>query len=260
MKNVYDASNSLEAHMVLNLLEQAGISGRIDGEYLQGAAGELPPGRLVRVMVEESDVDDARSIIRDWDASQPAVEPRLQQKSSSGLTGFIAGCITGGGFVAWLYNSPVTVDGIDFNGDGRLDETYTYKDGRISSIEIDRNLDGKVDAISSYDLSGLVKATSSDDDFDGTMETRYRYKNNLITHMESDTNNDGVIDNSTEFIYGMPATETLTGTGNNAPIKALHWEAGILKSAEYDSDGNGVFDIRYEYDMLREIAARYYLE
>lgn len=32
MKLLYEASNSLEAHMILNLLEQEGLSGRIDGD------------------------------------------------------------------------------------------------------------------------------------------------------------------------------------------------------------------------------------
>ena len=40
---------ALEAHLVQDLLERAGIPSRIDGEYLQGAAGGLPLGGLVKV-------------------------------------------------------------------------------------------------------------------------------------------------------------------------------------------------------------------
>jgi len=67
MKKVYDAASGVDAHIVLHMLEQAGIAGRIDGEYLTGAMGELPLSGLVRVMVEEPDVERARSIIAKWE-------------------------------------------------------------------------------------------------------------------------------------------------------------------------------------------------
>src|SRR5262245_44199775 len=63
MKKVYDAANGVDAHIVLHMLEQAGIAGRIDGEYLTGAIGELPPTGLVRVLVDEADAEEARAII-----------------------------------------------------------------------------------------------------------------------------------------------------------------------------------------------------
>jgi hypothetical protein len=71
MRTLYEASNSLEAHMILNLLEMQGISARVDGEYLQGGMGELPAAGLVRVMVAEEDYQAAKDIVNRWDAAQP---------------------------------------------------------------------------------------------------------------------------------------------------------------------------------------------
>ena len=34
MRSVFEASTGLDAHMILNLLQTYGISGRIEGEYL----------------------------------------------------------------------------------------------------------------------------------------------------------------------------------------------------------------------------------
>lgn len=48
MRSVFEASSGLEAHMILNLLDQRGISGRIEGEYLQGG-GELQAMGFVHV-------------------------------------------------------------------------------------------------------------------------------------------------------------------------------------------------------------------
>ncbi len=42
MKVVFDASSNIEAHLVKHQLQQAGIDAKIEGEYLQGAVGELP--------------------------------------------------------------------------------------------------------------------------------------------------------------------------------------------------------------------------
>jgi hypothetical protein len=60
MKLIYEASNTIEGHMILNLLEQAGLSGRVDGDYLQGGMGDLQTIGVIRVMVEDIDYDKAR--------------------------------------------------------------------------------------------------------------------------------------------------------------------------------------------------------
>ncbi|MCH9694930.1 MAG: DUF2007 domain-containing protein [Gammaproteobacteria bacterium] len=69
MKSVFDASNNLEAHMVMHQLQQAGIEAEIVGEFLQGAIGELPAAGNVRVVVKDTDVATARQIIADWESA-----------------------------------------------------------------------------------------------------------------------------------------------------------------------------------------------
>ena len=66
MKTVLHALNSVEANLVKGLLESEGIPSSILGEYLQGAAGELPPTGLIRVVVDEEDYEQARRIVEDW--------------------------------------------------------------------------------------------------------------------------------------------------------------------------------------------------
>jgi len=68
MKLVYDASNNIEAHLVMHQLQQAGIKATIHGEYLQGGIGELPASGNIRVMVPAKDVAVAREVIADWEA------------------------------------------------------------------------------------------------------------------------------------------------------------------------------------------------
>ncbi|MBN8739782.1 MAG: hypothetical protein BGP24_22745 [Lysobacterales bacterium 69-70] len=59
MRIVYRAENIIDAHLVRNVLEAAGIPAHVGGEYLTGAIGELPVMGLVTVMVAENDVPAA---------------------------------------------------------------------------------------------------------------------------------------------------------------------------------------------------------
>jgi putative signal transducing protein len=67
MQRVFQAANHIQAHLVMHVLEQAGVHAHVQGEYLQSGAGELPVGNLVGVVVADEDVELAREIISDWE-------------------------------------------------------------------------------------------------------------------------------------------------------------------------------------------------
>lgn len=100
MKTVFEAANSLEAHMILGLLSQAGIEGQILGEALQGGLGELPVAGLVRVAVSDTDFVAARIIVEDWNSNTPENPPepepvRNQSSSASHVVAFAVGLLIG---------------------------------------------------------------------------------------------------------------------------------------------------------------------
>ena len=66
---VYHASNSIEAYLIKNLLEQQEILAYVFGDYLQGGVGEIPAIGLVTVNVSDSDYTRAKEIVDEWDAS-----------------------------------------------------------------------------------------------------------------------------------------------------------------------------------------------
>ncbi|MGD2137473.1 MAG: DUF2007 domain-containing protein [Gammaproteobacteria bacterium] len=173
MKSVYECSTALDAHMILNLLEQEGIRGRVDGEYLPGGVGELQAINLVRVMVDEADYERAGQVIREWEAIRVEEEEKSAPAPGYGLSLFFLGLIIGSGLVFWAYNTPVGRDSVDRNGDGVPDEKWIYRDNRLRRVEVDRNLDGKVDVIVRFDRGGLLKQVERDEDFDGDFESGY---------------------------------------------------------------------------------------
>lgn len=77
---VYDAANSLEAHVIKGVLEQHEIPAYIQGEHLQSGVGEIHSiNSLVKISVENENYEAARKIIKEWEAA----EPRLSTKEAS---------------------------------------------------------------------------------------------------------------------------------------------------------------------------------
>ena len=70
MKTVYEANQLGEAHIIKHLLERACLHPIIHGEYLQGGVGEIAPSGLLKVVVDISEYDEAKSIIEAWDEAE----------------------------------------------------------------------------------------------------------------------------------------------------------------------------------------------
>jgi hypothetical protein len=109
VKIVYDAEHSLDAHVVRNLLESESIPAFIQGEYLQGGVGELAASGFVKVSVHDADAARARTIIRAWEAAQPADEELEDEAYDDApaddrqvFQAFLAGFVAGA-FCMWLY-------------------------------------------------------------------------------------------------------------------------------------------------------------
>jgi len=103
MKSVYEASSGLDAYMILNLLEQRGIAGRVEGEYLQGGIGELAAMGFVRVLVADEDHAAAKQIIGEWEAIQPPVaDPEPESGKSIAMRNFISGIFVGALVMYWI--------------------------------------------------------------------------------------------------------------------------------------------------------------
>ncbi|MBD3670473.1 MAG: DUF2007 domain-containing protein [Gammaproteobacteria bacterium] len=74
MRNIYEASNNVEANLLKGLLEQEGIEIFVNGEYLSGGIGELPVSGLVTLSVEEDDVARALKVIEAYEAGEYALD------------------------------------------------------------------------------------------------------------------------------------------------------------------------------------------
>lgn len=255
MKKLYEAQNSIEAHMILDLLEQAGLSGRIHGEFLQSGVGEIQAAGLVRVMVEDADYDAALNIIQQWEVQQPDTieEVKVITKRKNSLVVGIIGFCLGLSCMYMYFYEPVEVDGIDQNGDGIIDEEWTYKNGYIRESKIDRNFDGKMDFITTYNRFGKIRMSISDDDFNGTFETNTYYKRGNAEVMVSDTNDDGFKDLKTfyENDIGVEIHFLNSKTKNIKRIQKLN--PFKIYESQLDSNDDGILDTIFRYDEYEQV-------
>ena len=118
MKLLYQAANTVEAHMLLHLLEQEHLTARIDGEYLQGGIGDLPAFGLIRIMVAEDDFARANAIVTQWDAAQPADPAPAPLPAARGGRGvaFAAGLLLGVLCTAAYFGAPLKCSAVEPDG------------------------------------------------------------------------------------------------------------------------------------------------
>ena len=69
MRTVYHAESTIDAHLVKNALEQAGIPAFVAGEYLTGGVGELPARDSVSVAVPDACVEAAAPVVQSISAA-----------------------------------------------------------------------------------------------------------------------------------------------------------------------------------------------
>jgi hypothetical protein len=117
VKLLYKAPDIVEAHILQDWLRAGHVQAQIQGEFLQGAVGEIPASGLISVWVNDDDFVPAQRILSDWRQAmregvslageveadaEPQVDPAGQIKlqtnnqsrfSASSLTSFISGVV-----------------------------------------------------------------------------------------------------------------------------------------------------------------------
>jgi len=253
MKSVFETSIGLEAHMIKNLLAINELESEIFGEHLQGGVGDLQADGIIRVMVADEDYLNAHKIVADWETSQPQVNHQVENNKAAGygsiLLGFVIGCIV----VLMLTKTPVSYDGVDYNGDGVLDERWKYTGGLLSWTKLDQNRDGEFDAIWQNDLEGLIKSSSFDNDFDGRHEYKCRYRAGNAIWCRGDYDNDGFAEYREDYRFGVLETVSMFDPETEKLKKKQYFEGARLRRAKIDLDGDGVLETNYQYDVYEEV-------
>jgi hypothetical protein len=252
-EKVYECTLAVEAHMICDLLARAGISARVDGEFLAGAGGELPLGNTIRVRVEPSRAAEARQVIDEWERLQPPEPPPPPRRTSwRSPLWFFCGAVIGGGLVFVGLRTPITGDSVDYDEDGIVDENLVYAGRILKSVEYDRNADRKFDARWVNDLRGVPSHYEGDDDFDGRFEWQGEVERGWLTREVLDANGAGKPEQVRNSIFGVVRmVEIYDDAGARVVVREHHDDSRVV-SREFDKDGDGTFERRVEYDRFGE--------
>jgi hypothetical protein len=232
-EKVFECTLAVEAHMVCDLLASAGISARVEGEFLQTGAGELPVGNLVKVRVEPARAAEAREVIAEWEKQQPPPEPGAVAASKTSraksLLWFLSGLMAGTAlaFVA-------------------LESRYS------STTAYDRNYDGRVDSRWYLAWDGHAVRYEEDNDFDGQFEWKIDIEDEQFRRAVLDADDDGRPERVSQFRNGVIRSQDFHFASGGRIVKRETYEAGLLASAQFDDDGDGVFERRVAYDEHAE--------
>lgn len=263
MKCVYETANALDAHVVADILSQQEIEARIDGEFLQGGVGDLQALNYIRVMVKDTEVEQALKIIEEWESAQPDTRETIQSspKKPGQLPGFVAGLMFGAlitvGVLYIMFKTPHTSEGIDYDGDGVYEEEYFYDGYLLTETKIDRNRDRRFDDITYFTLKGTLDYSEFDDNFDGFFETTVTYRDGLVVEEVSDYDKNGKYDQKAFYRDGVLSEIHFFGKDLFYPVKIQKIAKGRVVYAEYDEDRDGVMDTAYEFDEYEEVSKKY---
>jgi hypothetical protein len=252
--SVYECTLPVEAHMICDLLARAGISARVDGEFLAGAGGELPLGNTIKVRVDPARAAEAREVIDEWqrlNPAEPTPKPTVRPRLKSPLW-FFVGALIGGGVMLLALRTPVSTEPVDTDGDGVADEFYVYRGQVLSRIDYDRNDDHKIDARWLYDLNGKPERYESDDDFNGSFEWTSGIKKDSVVDHARDVDGDGRPELVVHFRHDVPRSDSIYSPTGKLVAKS-RYENGMLASRELDKDGDGHFERRIEFDAAGDL-------
>lgn len=256
MKTVFQSQIAVEAHMILHLLQGAGIEGQVLGEHLQSGVGELPAVGLVRVVVADDREAEARDIIDEWERTQPPAPAAPVAASAQWprvALGFLAGGFCGAFIVWWALRTPIGQYTEDYDRNGIVDAVVRHAGPITTEMAFDRNEDGRHDMRVEYDHRGLMTKMPQDDDFDGRFELTSFFHKEVVARTEWDRDGDGSPDMTCRYELGV-ITECQFRDVMGRVVKRESYTAGIRTRVELDTDADGTFDVSRELDWMGEAA------
>ncbi len=131
---------------------------------------------------------------------------------------------------------------------GMKDVEWRYKNGRLVSRSIDRNLDGSFDYWAYYDTEGNVARVEEDNNFDGKPDEFWTYSNNSVVSMEKDTDFNGVPDEFYTYEFHLPVQLDIKPNGSKFTTVREIFSNGITTEIWSGGDSNGNFREKVAYD------------
>jgi hypothetical protein len=241
MQTIYQAANLADAHLLRQLLQDTGIPVHLNGEYLQGALGEVPPNTPILLMVPDQHAEAARAIVLDWERATPQHDEATEDDALASKSA-IAPASRGGSVFA-------TIGSLLF---GAVCGAAIVAGDRVDRVEVDRNRDDRIDQILRYRAKGDLGRIENDDDLDGRFERIDVFRNGQPDTFTIDHDGDGETDVRGKYENGVIVLDEWLDRSGRV-VKTVRYRDGWPVSGEFDSDGDGRLDTARTYDARGEI-------
>ena len=218
----------------------------------------------VKLFVRQSDRDAAMTLLTahpvatndlppdETTASTPApptAPPRIKLSLPQLTTGIVIGillCL----LYQWTAKFGTKTHRYDSNGDGKPDEVWVYRDGRLVESSFDRNFDGKFDWWHHFDSTGARILVKADDNFDGKPDGTWYFTNGVTASSRLDTDFNGIPDVTYTFEHELPVQADWQPNGTNIVTLRQFFRHGRLVEEWRDTNADGTFDISIPFDAF----------
>jgi hypothetical protein len=241
-------------------LEAHGIECWVNADDCGGMYPNLTAPGGVRLLVRASDAEAAIALLAaqvspaeinqiktEAVASSSETVPRKKLALGQIFIGIVVGVIL---CLLYQWNSKLgTKTYYHYTTDGKCDETWVYRDGRLAEHLQDRNLDGVWDYWA-YHEHGFVVRTELDNNFDGKRDETWTYSNGDLVSMEKDTDFNGVPDEFCTYKYHILQQVDMKPNGSKFTTTREIFQNGVLTEIWRGGDNNGHFKEVVQYDSF----------
>jgi len=241
-------------------LEALGIECWLSADDGGGMYPSLDVAQGVKLLTRPADRDRAKALIPSFptslgrppyavraaasatpDAKGSKIKLSFPQLFSGALAGVVL-CL----LYQWT-SRPKTTTQYHYNQDGKRDEAWVYRDGRLAEHMQDRNLDGVWDYWA-YHKDGAVVRSELDNNFDGKPDQNWTYSNRDLVSAEIDADFNGTPDWFSTYRYGTLQQADMKPNGSKCVSVHEVFQNGVLAEIWRGGDSNGNFKEIVRYD------------
>lgn len=261
-------SSQMNAEVVAQQLEQAGIRAMLTADDVGGVVPTLHVFQGIRLLIKASDRARAEQVLREIEE-----DFGVKAEGSGGDTGATPDMIVQlpkpaphsaklwflvlGAVLGWLVHyaatlQPSTYTGTedrDLNRDGRADAWWTFRRGEQVSSSLDRNFDGKPDVTTFY-VGGWAATIEADENFDGKSDSWWAITNDVNALSRYDADFDGKLDVETRWEFGRLVESSFHASNHLGYWRRDFWTNSMLRETLLDRDRDGTLDERHVFDAF----------
>lgn len=140
----------------------------------------------------------------------------------------------------------------DDNGDGRIDNIFSYREGVLESAKLDSNFDGRFDYFDHF-TNGLITRSEFDTNFDDQIDRKGTYRHGRTFLWESNLDANPASDAFEYYEAGQLKLIVFRPNDGTRVTRLDYFNRGYKTQELRDKDGDGLFEHARSFDEFEEL-------